>query len=353
MDLIGSMQAAGGVGGLLAVTDGTASYYPTYDGNGNISEYLDSGGTTQAHYEYDAFGNETVKSGAKANDFAHRFSTKPQDTESGLYYYGYRYYDPVTGRFINRDPIQEGGGFNTYGFINNNTVNDFDLLGLTSVKECFKRCDRYVGIRRQVCRGRCTRNSNKGDSGNVSPFYSKLQSAAMAFNFSYSNSTPIGAIGPVTFNLSFSVSGSMQKCCTSDGGEDVQAVGTFTIGVDGGVGAVVGPGGGGSQQLPGSSAGGGSGTGGGIQITPGGGLPACETKWNKLSYSLEAQFVVGVGGVWGVSASKTIAECDSAFNCNWTFDKPATWGAGDGGTGARMQITASASVGFQYYPRSK
>jgi len=129
MDLIGSMQAAGGVGGLLAVTDGTASYYPTYDGNGNISEYLDSGGTTQAHYEYDAFGNETVKSGAKANDFAHRFSTKLQDIESGLYYYGYRYYDPVTGRWPSRDPIGERGGGNLYAFVYNDPANRIDYLG--------------------------------------------------------------------------------------------------------------------------------------------------------------------------------------------------------------------------------
>ena len=62
MDLSGSIQGAGGVGGLLAVNEhsgGTiTSYYPTYDGNGNVSEYLDSNGDKVAHYEYDAFGNE-------------------------------------------------------------------------------------------------------------------------------------------------------------------------------------------------------------------------------------------------------------------------------------------------------
>lgn len=133
MDLIGSMQAAGGVGGLLAVTDGIASYYPTYDGNGNISEYLDSGGTTQAHYEYDAFGNETVKTGTKADDFAHRFSTKPQDTETSLYYYGYRYYDSVTGKWPSRDPIEEDGGPNLYAMVKNDPVNKFDLLGMVDL----------------------------------------------------------------------------------------------------------------------------------------------------------------------------------------------------------------------------
>ncbi|NWK55087.1 RHS repeat-associated core domain-containing protein [Verrucomicrobiaceae bacterium N1E253] len=130
MDLSGSMQGAGGVGGLLAVHQGASTYYPTHDGNGNVSEYLDSTGTVQAHYEYDAFGNTLETSGVKANDFAHRFSTKPLDTETGLYYYGYRYYDPVTGRWPSRDPLGERGGLNVYGFVNNDGINITDRLGL-------------------------------------------------------------------------------------------------------------------------------------------------------------------------------------------------------------------------------
>lgn len=44
--------------------------------------------------------------------------------------YGYRYYDPVTGRWPSRDPIGERGGENLYGFVGNNGVNSFDFLGL-------------------------------------------------------------------------------------------------------------------------------------------------------------------------------------------------------------------------------
>ncbi len=47
-----------------------------------------------------------------------------------LNYYGYRYYDPVTGRWIKRDPIEEEGGLNVYGFIENGGVNSYDFLGL-------------------------------------------------------------------------------------------------------------------------------------------------------------------------------------------------------------------------------
>ena len=44
--------------------------------------------------------------------------------------YGYRYYDPLTGRWPSRDPIEEMGGVNLYGFVGNDGVNFFDLLGL-------------------------------------------------------------------------------------------------------------------------------------------------------------------------------------------------------------------------------
>ena len=44
--------------------------------------------------------------------------------------YGYRYYDPVTGRWPSRDPIGEDGGINLYGFVGNDGVNKWDLLGL-------------------------------------------------------------------------------------------------------------------------------------------------------------------------------------------------------------------------------
>ena len=48
---------------------------------------------------------------------------------SGLYYYGYRYYDPVTGRWPSRDPIEEAGGVNLYGFNGNDALSRWDYLG--------------------------------------------------------------------------------------------------------------------------------------------------------------------------------------------------------------------------------
>jgi uncharacterized protein RhaS with RHS repeats len=52
-------------------------------------------------------------------------------------YYGYRYYDPVTGRWPLRDPIQERGGYNLYGFVGNAPLRHVDTLGLAIAKNCY------------------------------------------------------------------------------------------------------------------------------------------------------------------------------------------------------------------------
>ena len=54
---------------------------------------------------------------------------------SGVAYYGYRYYDPLTGRWPSRDPIEEQGGINLYGFVGNQGVKWVDYLGLDPIKD--------------------------------------------------------------------------------------------------------------------------------------------------------------------------------------------------------------------------
>jgi len=73
----------------------------------------------------------TPKTGAKADDFAHRFSTKPLDQTTGLYYYGYRDYDAASGRWTGRDPIGEEGGLNLYGMVGNDAAGKVDVIGLS------------------------------------------------------------------------------------------------------------------------------------------------------------------------------------------------------------------------------
>lgn len=135
LDLSGTLQGAGGVGGLLVQANaaGTAIYRAAYDGNGNIVSWTNSAASSPNNRrEYDAFGNTLVSEGAAPSSFG--FSTKMQDTETGLYYYGYRFYDPVTGRWPSRDPIAEKGGVNLYGFIENKSINGIDCLGMIKVQ---------------------------------------------------------------------------------------------------------------------------------------------------------------------------------------------------------------------------
>ena len=132
-DLSGSLQDAGGVGGLLLEQNSNGEFLPVYDGNGNIIAYKNSNGNTVAAYSYDPFGNVISHIGM---EFTYKFSTKPQDDLSGLYYYGYRFYQPNIGRWINRDPIRESGGGNEasrYTILVNNCTNIIGYNGLLAV----------------------------------------------------------------------------------------------------------------------------------------------------------------------------------------------------------------------------
>jgi RHS repeat-associated protein len=130
IDLRGSLQGAGGVGGLLAENSNSTSYYPVYDGNGNVRVYVDNTGTSVAEYDYGPFGNITVQSGSKADDFAFRFSTKPLDREINSYNFGIRIYRVDIMRWLNEDPLGEKGGANLYCFVKNNPMSKYDVLGM-------------------------------------------------------------------------------------------------------------------------------------------------------------------------------------------------------------------------------
>jgi len=119
----------GNIGEILSRTTASATFYYHYDGNGNVVSLTDDSENVVATYEYDAYGNLQVSSGAEANNNPFRFSTKYFDS-SGFYDYGFRFYDPVTGRWLSRDPIDEDGGINLYGFVGNGPVNGLDEYGL-------------------------------------------------------------------------------------------------------------------------------------------------------------------------------------------------------------------------------
>ncbi len=131
LDLSGTLQGAGGVGGLLVQTTvaNGVKEDASYDGNGNIVAWTKSTASAPtSRREYDAFGNTLVSEGNWPSSFG--FSTKMQDAETGLYYYGYRFYDPMTGSWISKDFLGELGGINLHQFVKNNAVGNWDLLGM-------------------------------------------------------------------------------------------------------------------------------------------------------------------------------------------------------------------------------
>ena len=149
----GADYGTGGVGALIACrkhSNGKDHVY-FYDGHGNVTQIMNQSGNIVAHYEYDAFGNLTKNVDQDGSGFNNenpfRFSTKFFNDETGHYYYGYRYYDPRDGRWLNRDPIGEHGGANLYAFVGNDGVNWLDYLGLKKPKTIkVEKCQAYLYI---------------------------------------------------------------------------------------------------------------------------------------------------------------------------------------------------------------
>lgn len=131
LDLSGSLQGAGGIGGLLAMTEssGANSYFHA-DALGNVTALMDAGENIVARRMFDAFGRTINLTGGKAgvNPFWH--ASQLHDEDLDLYSYLRRPYSPTLQRWPNHDPIGERGGINLYGYVGNDPVNQVDPLGL-------------------------------------------------------------------------------------------------------------------------------------------------------------------------------------------------------------------------------
>ena len=106
-------------GAYSVVCDHLGTPLTMYDGQGRATWEM----------SLDSYGG--VRQGrGKAQDCPFRYQGQYEDTETGLYYNRFRYYDPETGQYISQDPIRLDGGYNLYGYVKN--ANGWvDVLGLS------------------------------------------------------------------------------------------------------------------------------------------------------------------------------------------------------------------------------
>ena len=110
------------------------SYYHA-DGLGSITSLSNSAGALAQTYTFDSFGKQTNSSGSLTNSF--QYTARESDTETGLYYYRARYYDPSIGRFLSEDPARLEQ--NIFAYVANSPANFTDPTGLT--KEIPEDCE--------------------------------------------------------------------------------------------------------------------------------------------------------------------------------------------------------------------
>jgi RHS repeat-associated protein len=130
-----------GTDNLLAMTKNGTLYYYHHNATGSVIGLTNASGNAEERYEYDAFGRVSffdasynpIGSSAIGNNYL--FTGRELDTETGLYYFRARHYNTLTGRFMQRDPLEYTDGINMYTYVKNNTINYIDPLGL-KMKRC-------------------------------------------------------------------------------------------------------------------------------------------------------------------------------------------------------------------------
>ena len=129
LDLSGSLDGAGGIGGLLLIKSAAnGPHFFAYDGNGNVSELVSAtNGAASATYEYDPFGGVLRATGFIADENRFQFSTKRCDRTTDFELYEYRTRQTLC--WLNRDPAGHRGGLNLYVYARNDPSNIVDPHG--------------------------------------------------------------------------------------------------------------------------------------------------------------------------------------------------------------------------------
>jgi len=118
---------------LAELISGATSYYEQ-DGINSITSLSSSSGAPTNTYSYDSYGTVTGSTGTIANPF--QYTGRELDSETSLYYYRARQYDPRAGRFVSEDPEGFDASTNFYAYVDNDPVNWTDPTGLDKVQVC-------------------------------------------------------------------------------------------------------------------------------------------------------------------------------------------------------------------------
>jgi RHS repeat-associated protein len=110
----------------------SAAYY-VHDGSKNVSEVIASGDSIHAHYEYAPFGAVTTGRGDLAEENTWRFSSEYSEDDTATVYYNDRHYEPVSGRWLQRDPAEESYGGNLMAYCYNFPAGFYDFNGEQSI----------------------------------------------------------------------------------------------------------------------------------------------------------------------------------------------------------------------------
>lgn len=118
-----------GMDEIIARKDADGTFFYHYDGLGSVTAITDSTGKVMARYDYEPFGRMKEATGATINN-PYTYTGREWDRETGLYFYRARYYDPMEGRFVSKDPIGFKGGINLYAYVGNRPTTKNDPYGL-------------------------------------------------------------------------------------------------------------------------------------------------------------------------------------------------------------------------------
>jgi RHS repeat-associated protein len=123
----------------------TPSFYGC-DGAGSVRQLTNTAGTVTDTYEYDAFGNKINSTGTTPNNYLYR--GEQFDPDLGLYYLRARYYNPLTGTFLSRDPedgqAKDPKTLHKYLYAGGDPVNAKDPTGRDDLVELDMQFERFL-----------------------------------------------------------------------------------------------------------------------------------------------------------------------------------------------------------------